>query len=227
MIATIAYAVIAAFQLAALNRETEIMQGTLAEMKRSGEQSTEQMWSAVGNINWMARSMDLSQQQTQKSLQATVDNFHSDQRAWVGQIDSSVSEVKEGAPITFRVTIGNSGKTPALKVRTKISSAHGPKTTKFVPQYSEPNTSALQALGVLQPGGKGTMEQTTAPLTDISKFRSGAYLYYVFGRVDYEDVFGHPHWSTWCLYVGGEHSDNLRTTLQCDSYNNTDDANQR
>ena len=69
-----------------------VMHQTLTEMKRSGEQSTEQAWSAVGNINWMARSMDLSQKEAQDSLQATIDSFHLDQRAWVGLTDIQCSD---------------------------------------------------------------------------------------------------------------------------------------
>jgi len=49
-------------------RQLRVMQGQLDEMKRSGEQSTEQMWSAIGNINWMARSMDWSQKSTKQSM---------------------------------------------------------------------------------------------------------------------------------------------------------------
>ncbi len=45
-------------------RQLGVMHGTLAEMKRSGEQSTEQVWSAIGNINWMARTMDQSSKDT-------------------------------------------------------------------------------------------------------------------------------------------------------------------
>jgi hypothetical protein len=54
MVATVIYAGVPIFQLLA-------MRGTLSEMKRTSEQNTEQMWSAIGNLNWMARSMDWSQ----------------------------------------------------------------------------------------------------------------------------------------------------------------------
>ena len=60
--ATIAYAFIAYFQLGT-------MDGTLAEMKRSGTQSTQQMWSGIGNINWLARSADWSQKVAKKQAE--------------------------------------------------------------------------------------------------------------------------------------------------------------
>jgi hypothetical protein len=171
-----------------------------------------------------AAASEAQAEATKESIQSTVQSFRLDQRAWVGQMDSSASEAEEGKPITFRVVIGNSGKTPALNVRMAISSAHAPKAVKFIPRYSGPNTAALQGTGAMQPGAKGLLEQTTGPLVDVSKYQRGEYLYYVFGRIDYEDVFGRPHWTTWCLYVGGEHTGNMRSPLQCNSYNNTDDA---
>jgi hypothetical protein len=63
-IATVAYTCVAGLQLIA-------MRGTLSEMKRSGEPSTQQMWSAISNINWMARSVDWSQKTTQAATNDT------------------------------------------------------------------------------------------------------------------------------------------------------------
>lgn len=75
---------IGAWALWVYQGQLTVMKGTLNEMKRSGEQSTEQMWSAIDNINWEARSMDLSEKQSEKSLKATIENSHQDLRAWVG-----------------------------------------------------------------------------------------------------------------------------------------------
>ena len=81
MLTTIAYTLIAGRQLAT-------MHGTLIEMKRSGEQSTEQMWSAIGNMNWMARSMDWSQKVSQRGVDASVNALEQEQRAWVGPVQA-------------------------------------------------------------------------------------------------------------------------------------------
>jgi hypothetical protein len=127
-------------QLTAMQGQLTVMRGTLDESKRSGEQSTEQMWSAVGNINWMARSMDWSQQeakkgielsdkQSGKTLQATIDNFREEQRAWVGLTPFSLSRSPNrtglvqdltnnngGTDTVSSVSIVNTGRTPARKV---------------------------------------------------------------------------------------------------------------
>src|ERR1019366_6300424 len=59
------------------DRQVGIMQDTLSEMRRSGQESTNQMWQAVGNINWMARSMDLSQKSTQIAMADQVRKLQS------------------------------------------------------------------------------------------------------------------------------------------------------
>ncbi len=64
-LATVIYTCVAGFQLV-------VMRGTLSEMKRSGKQSTDQMWSAISNVNWMARSADWAQKVTQKQASDTV-----------------------------------------------------------------------------------------------------------------------------------------------------------
>jgi len=56
----------------AIYKQDRISAGTLEEMKRSGAQSTDQMWQAIGNVNWMARTMDQSQKKTSASLDATL-----------------------------------------------------------------------------------------------------------------------------------------------------------
>ena len=97
-----------------------IMYGTLAEMKRSGEQSTDQIWRAIENLNWMARSADSSQKSTQTAvensdrqnkksiaavleagaktdeisklaLKASIEASQLDQRAWVGMLTQGLS----------------------------------------------------------------------------------------------------------------------------------------
>jgi len=67
------------------------MQGQLDEMKRSGEQSTEQMWSAVGNINWEARTMDLSRKSSERAMEEEVRKM----QLQVDQIQRSADYAKQ------------------------------------------------------------------------------------------------------------------------------------
>ena len=160
---------VGAFAVAIYGGQLAVMRGTLAEMQRSGEQSTTQMWSAIGNINWMARSMDWSQkvgkkamesseQQSQKALQAAIDQFRLDQRAWVGVEDISChtceykrqSTARNGNPIAnvsltiqgFKGKVINTGKTPAEDVHVQFTLHLGtrPVFTSCTPETPSQNS---------------------------------------------------------------------------------------
>lgn len=88
-----------------------IMHKTLDEMKQGGEQSTKQMRSAIGNMNWMARTADGSLHQTEEAmkvnrqqsidyLNATINNFHDEQRSWLSiqTVQIPISQITPGWP---------------------------------------------------------------------------------------------------------------------------------
>jgi hypothetical protein len=122
----IVLAVIGIWALTVYHGQLKVMRGQLDEMKRSGEQSTEQMWSAIGNMNWMARSMDSTQQQARESLQATIGNFHTEQRAWIelDQPKATLSPPADTPPgmtlFRFPMYIRNVGKTSAFDIKIRF-----------------------------------------------------------------------------------------------------------
>jgi hypothetical protein len=127
------------------SRQLEVMRGTLAEMKRSGEQSTQQVWRAVDNLNWMARSMDWSQKTAQQSIQAsgkessdalkaTIDNFHREERSWVGvgsfKIVPNPAEGGKAYSAIAETTLLNSGRVPAQNI--EIFEGFGEKNSRHM-----------------------------------------------------------------------------------------------
>lgn len=130
MLATIAYSVIAGFQLVAMNKQIAIMSGTLEEARRSGAQSTDQMWQAIGNVNWMARSVDQSSKDTlvqmkgqSQTLQRSVESVVATNRPWI----------VPGPPPQHKRVINeanlewhNAGKTPAVSVFSSAEYFIGP-----------------------------------------------------------------------------------------------------
>jgi hypothetical protein len=119
------------------NGQLTVMRGTLDEMKRSGEQSTEQVWRAIDNINWEARSMDGSVKQAQEAMSkseaqaktafdASIAAAQLDQRAWVGVIDTRTiggEQTPDRKMFSFegvQIPIRNSGKTPAINLSAVI-----------------------------------------------------------------------------------------------------------
>jgi hypothetical protein len=116
MIATIVYVIIAGFQLVAMNGQIEVMRGTLAETKRSGEQSTEQMWSAIGNINWMARTADESLHQAQHAfdagIRANMQQLRDEQRPYIWPLRIEKRRIVRGEQMKWSVLVGNLGILP-------------------------------------------------------------------------------------------------------------------
>jgi hypothetical protein len=235
MVATIAYAVIAGFQLASLNRETEIMQGTLAEMKRSGEQSTKQMWSAIDNINWMARSMDWNQKvskqgiessekQSKSTLQASIDQFHVDQRAWLGVSNWSFV-INDKDPPSYHGMVLNSGKSAAVGVTSRFQYRDKPRNYELnIADIVYAPTFRPIRQGTVFPGQAFNISQSNTPVApeaqkaSFDDYVKKGLVPYVFGEISYRDVFNRQHWTHFCVFV----QDNLKDSSNCPIYNDTD-----
>jgi hypothetical protein len=213
MLATIAYAIIAGCQLAAMNGQLEVLRGTLEETRRSGKQSTDQMWAAVGNINWMARSMDWSQKEAQngieanerqsrQSLQATIDDFQRDQRPWVvvKSIDFGIP-IEKGTPFMKLLTIiTNSGRSPAFDIRITnggFKTSYGPLDVDNYARRlnNNPSTSVVLATGDTAPLPFEVVPITEPQANDI---RNRVLWVYAFGDIHYKDFFGIDHLTEYC-----------------------------
>lgn len=204
-IATCAYAFIAGRQLILINRQVGIMQGALDETKRSGEQSTQQMWSAVGNINWMARSMDwsqkeaqrsieLSEQENSKTLNASVEAFHTTQRPYVTienmRFDPSLAEKQSKSVMQW--DFHNAGKTPALRVAyTHDVFIDGVKLGETPPDFPEETIIAADR----SVGGQLTVIWAPGIEDDII---AGTKKLELKATIRYTDIFKQWHTTTFC-----------------------------
>jgi hypothetical protein len=126
--------------------------------------------------------------------------------------------LKEGSPIILGTIITNSGKSPALKVRTLINARDLPSGVKFSPDYGKyPNP----AITVIQPNMQLSLSTNPMPsltASDIDIFRSGKRIVYLFGKITYEDVFERPHSTTFCMSL----APSLDTFVSCETYNEAD-----
>ena len=109
----------------ATEKAVKIASGTLQETKRSDDR---QQQNNLIQQQQNRKAMDANQQQNEKALQATIDNFRLDQRAWIGFQSIEVErnpkvdthDKNTGRPIKqldykpIRLTIVNTGKTPAV-----------------------------------------------------------------------------------------------------------------
>src|SRR5262249_54948644 len=103
----------------------------LEEMKRSGKQSTEQVNIIISHMGRVASSMEgtlkqsrdameSSARQSKAALDASIEALHTDQRAWVS-IHSYDAIFSSDKPTTITIRLTNTGKTPALKVRSAVN----------------------------------------------------------------------------------------------------------
>jgi hypothetical protein len=169
------------------------------------------------------KAIEASNRQNKAALDATISQNRLDQRAWVGQIDATVSEVTEGRTATFTITLNNSGKTPALRMAPKFRSFVGtPATQNIIPSYGPTTGNNVRGgRGVLQPNGRGLLVQASDhQLThvDIERLKAGEMVYWIFGRIDYEDIFKRAHTTTFCDFV----ETNLTSLAPCPTYNDAD-----
>lgn len=216
--------------------QLSVMRGTLAEVRRSGEQSTEQTWSAIGNINWMARSMDSSQKtnqqgieasgrQSEQALQTAIDNFHQEQRAWVSPAGiSGVPTVNQ--PFIVQTTANNAGKTYAKHFVMYVAVQAAPAGTKL--HLETAKGTVYNSLSLLPPNGTYTAKNTvtgegSVPFVpnptqeDIDSIKAGTTEIVVFGRMDYLDVFKRPHWAIFCYRLARDLS-----WISCNEHNDAD-----
>ncbi|MGD1102974.1 MAG: hypothetical protein ABSA59_12990 [Terriglobia bacterium] len=165
-----------------------------------------------------------NRQQAEKSLMATIEQFHLDQRAWVGITDISIKNVvSPGHRFVWIGYVQNSGKTPSLntvmlfKYRTFLKN----EPPSFV--YDEPTKEPRGKMSLMPSmkisiGGHENLEDTPLTEPQVRAMQEGVTQMYVFGKIEYDDVFKIPHCTHVCAWVDRD----LSTTHPCQAYN---DAN--
>jgi hypothetical protein len=138
-LATVVYTCVAGFQLG-------VMRGTLSEMKRSGEQSTNQMWAAIDNVNWLARSADWSQKVAQQQASATVAEMQKQTIAQQSAAIASQNSVKATRDAMYaeqRPWVGIEQVSPA-SLPPNILSSKSPSTTVIIVAHNTGRTPAIR-----------------------------------------------------------------------------------
>ncbi len=168
----------------------------------------------------------------QRSTDATIANFKRDERAWMafkfmeGNLTFTI-----GKSFLVPTQIVNTGKTPARDVRGKIVVGVLKNGERLGLDYSPGHAHYQVFAGTIFPTGH--IEQSfegiqhgipNAESIILNKpmweeILSGKSLVVVHGRIEYKDIFGTDHWTTYCRYV-------LHPELiseECTRYNDTDD----
>lgn len=176
----------------------------------SAEGINQGIQSAVGKLQSQADKMDsartsadkdasdalmASQADSQKSLQASIDNFHQDQRAWLSVEPATGIPNDSKFKITF--PISNSGRTPAKNVLVYFTG----RILKPGDNFAYTFFGAPMPMGYVTPGHNTSLfefngDQSVAR-ADVKGPGEG---YIVYGAITYQDVFGEKHWLTYCFF---------------------------
>ena len=184
--------------------------------------------SAVGKLPAQAEKMDAAriaaEQQSRQSLDATIRNSHTDQRAWVGSGDTTFT-INESAPVVVHTLGRNVGKSPAVDVSSEISWVVKP--TKMGPLKRENivygQWTKKLSNGTVFPGqnfGIDFIEREIIPNQSsiVNDLKNESSVFYIYGFIDYKDVFGVSHWTTFCYQTSRE----MKGVGTCAIYNDSD-----
>ncbi|HEY4380364.1 MAG TPA: hypothetical protein VGN01_08455 [Acidobacteriaceae bacterium] len=173
--------------------------------------------------------------------------MHIDQRAWMSTTIKPVTEgkdtwpalPKEGEVLAVYTHIENTGKTPALQIHYVVSmeefrngippdlsdtgTNHFEGTTgiTFPNRSQDIRTASFHTTGNPPPGSQVYPIPDKLTKQDVDDLMEGRAYLAVFGRIDYRDVFGISHWTTFCHWKA--YSAGTFSARDCTAHNGVDD----
>jgi hypothetical protein len=193
------------------------------EVKRSREV-------AESNLIQSREGVAKAERQSRDSLNASINASRLDQRAWVGvDIFKAEPEIIEvGKRTRLVLSFKNTGKTPARNIKARAIMEPIPKgrlprfsyAGELIAHYGLLAPSALAFVRFELVMSKTTREPGLVTQAVLDELILGKTTVYVHGRIDYEDIFGCPHWMTFCasmMRVPGP-----ITFGMCSDHNDTD-----
>ena len=200
--------------LQALQIPRSVIDGYYTKQKSKEPQERTKYRVQVGTFIIASLALVISAYQgclTRRAVQNSQDALRLDQRAWVGAIEvenpsltdeSRLVYLKEGFPLKFGV-VTNTGKTPAVKASTIINWRIMPPNLEFSPDYGQGTPSPALSLTVIQPQMRLTIspgqDENRPTKQDIADLKSGERIFYLFGMINYSDIFDKPHSTKFCV----------------------------
>jgi hypothetical protein len=171
-------------------------------------------------LMWLQRRAMLGQiDEMQKARQHDREMSKLEYRAWL-QFDGMEGGFAENGALNAKIRIKNSGRTPAKDVHMWYSQEKALAGDK--PKFSYTNEYAISH-HVVPPHGHVTLTHgvNTFGVTDEQwmKIERDELFVYLHGKITYKDVFGYPHWLTFCFF----YNNNSGTFRVSDYHNETDD----
>lgn len=145
------------------------------------------------------------------SVSAIREQMRLDQRAWIGihTMDAIPYFPEVGKSFSGHGIIKNTGKTPALN--TVIYAIIEPVLTEERPNFLYTGIKSFSA-GMLAPNGTGHIGPLPIPKAgsteaaifsqeQIDLLKQTRFGIYMHGRIEYADIFGNNHWTTYCSFL--------------------------
>lgn len=158
------------------------------------------------------------------AIKETQAQMRLDQRAWVGITGVDVKILAVNKRFVYGGAVQNFGKTPAIKTTMLFMYKSILKGTKLTLDY--PHSVVPQSIFTIPPGVQhpfgGVENPTDTPISQaqLDAISSGETTLYIYGDLEYHDIFQRHHYSHICAWVDRD----LKTTHPCKFYNDTDDA---
>lgn len=197
-----------------------VMQGQLDEMKSGSAQVDK----AITEMHRIADTMEATQKQSRDVLDATINNFRLEQRAWVGSRSTDIIDFVEGKPVSIKVMLVNSGRTPALNTKTLYGVAIPKRkllAQDLLPFDAMKPDGIYQGIMTLLPNSLMRVSANSEEVmssASIENVKRGKSFVYIFGKITYSDVFNTVHTTRMCM-----HYDPLVNSFNnCETYNDAD-----
>jgi hypothetical protein len=215
---TIAYAVTSYFQLRSMN-DTGNDTHDLAVAAQN--QSNAAQYTAIANLmqamqairfadaaKISANNSDRIARGSEDAVKATQASMRLDQRAWI-TLDTPTGDPVAGETFSPKLPFRNSGRTPARNLTSSITlqpspTAEGPNLNIHGKTIDTPSN------GLLTPNQSFTSIARLADMTepqlrlhkvtdsDMAAIHSDVVRFYLYGRINYDDVFRCHHWISYC-----------------------------
>jgi len=155
-----------------------------------------------------------------KTLNATIDQFRLDQRAWLG-VDSVSGSPVLNQGFVIDVIMKNTGKTPARHF--SVESTYHPHKKGAVFNFEKVKVLTKPSSAMIPPN---SIYKANPPIPsekvkqgDLDLIKSGEITIYVYGDGTFDDVFSCSHWINFCYYLMSD----MKTWGVCSTHNDTGD----
>jgi hypothetical protein len=139
-----------------------------------------------------------------------------ERRAWMGVGEIMALETGSDTRVHASVPLINSGATPALHVRARVSLLYQKPEAPFDIDKAMATLFTLPSTAVIHPGSKMTADAAgSIPEGLMNAIEAGTVRLFLFGIIDYCDIFGTAQRTTFCVYL---HRDR-RTFRVCTEHN--------